>query len=274
MQSHDHTHAQQGDRQVAAEVHHAFAHGPGAFERAFEQTGEACQPLEHQSEQDAFRNPPCSTAVSPGSCARAQDRGTGHALGKRQIGRCTGHEHAPHGDHQHHAEQPAGQGDEGGQQRIEALPGADQDQRRHGKDDACGQRFACRSRGLRLVGFQQPAGTVQEAQQQHGQHRGRNGSRHGHADLEAEIDVGRAHDDGQRQADGDGGDGEFTRHGGLRFFRPLSLTLSHEGRGDGKRGETNKVIQGSFRHFPHTRELTRSRLLFLRERVGERRVGR
>ena len=46
------------------------------------------------------------------------------------------HEHTAHRDHEQDTQEPTGKGNEGSQQQVKVLPGADQEQGRHGENDS------------------------------------------------------------------------------------------------------------------------------------------
>ena len=74
-----------------------------------------------------------------------------------------------------------------------------------------------------IGGDKHPAQRNHEHDAQQGDDRGGNGGRYRHTDLEAQIDVCRAHDDGQGQPDGDRVDRQFLPHGLLlSLFRAAS----------------------------------------------------
>ena len=111
-------------------------------------------------------------------------------------------------DHEQHAQETAAHRDDGNADKIRRIHkafGRPQEQDRHGKDNARGQRLAGRSDRLDHVALKHGIPFQDHAHHRHGNDRSRYGCGYCHTDAETQVGISRTEDHRQKNTDHYGG---------------------------------------------------------------------
>jgi len=196
-------------------LHHGAREGQETLGE-FAENGQAAVGFEDLDDRSESHGAEKVTRGVGGAVAGLDDFGAGHAFRERQPGLDA--QRPPQQDDEEHADQPAGQQDEGSLPvvRFKVAPKAraadvNQNEGGDGEDGAGHQRFAHRGRGAGDVLLEHAAfepGQTEERERDHG---GGNGGCHGLAGLHSQVGVGRSEDEREEEAEAYG----FHRHFGL-----------------------------------------------------------
>ena len=195
IEPNDQPDGQQGRAECHAKGRHARADGPADLSSLGPQADQVDDHLEQPAGQAGMGDLAQALAAR---LAALEDLGRGDALGELEL---ASHDEAPpQGDGEQHAEHAAEPRDDRDPLVVELLPGPQQDQGRE-REDAPGRNGLARTGGgLHDVVFEDVV-VPEEPQHAHGDDRGRDRSRYGHACKQSEIRIGRSQDHRQHHAE-------------------------------------------------------------------------